>query len=83
MSVNIYVNKGVNMSVTISIRVDEDIKQNIEALGYKPSDYLKKILIQELKKERSKKALAWFKKHRIKTKGNTAEELIRKDRDSK
>ena len=71
------------MSVTISIRVDQDIKQNIEDLGYKPGDYLKKILIQELKKERSKKALAWLKKHKLKTKGKTAEELIRMDRDSK
>jgi hypothetical protein len=71
------------MSVTISIRVDDDIKQNIEELGYKPGVYLKKILIQELKKEKSKKALAWLKQHRLKTKGKTAEELIRKDRDSK
>jgi hypothetical protein len=71
------------MSVTISIRVDDEIKENIEELGYKPGDYLKKILIQELKKEQSKKALLWLKKHRLKTIGKTAEELIRKDRDSK
>jgi hypothetical protein len=71
------------MSVTISIRVDDEVKENIEELGYKPGDYLKKILIQELKKEQSRKALLWLKKHKIKSKGKTAEELIRKDRDSK
>ena len=71
------------MSVTISIRVDDDIKQNIEDLGYKPGDYLKRILIKELKKEQAKKALLWLKKHRLESKGKTTEELIRKDRDSK
>ena len=71
------------MSVTISIRVDDEVKENIEELGYKPGDYLKKILIQELKKEQSKKALVWLKNNKIKTKGKTAEELIRRDRDSK
>ncbi len=71
------------MSVTISIRVDDEIKENIEQLGYKAGDYLKKILIRELKKEQSKKALSWLKKHKIKTRGKAAEELIRKDRDSK
>ena len=71
------------MSVTISIRVDEEIKQEIEALGYNPGDYLKKILVQNLKKERSLKALAWIKKHRLDVKGKPAEELIREARDSR
>ena len=71
------------MSVTISIRIDDDIKQRIEELGFKPGEYLKKILAQDLKKERSKKALTWLKEHRLKTIGTTAEELIRKDRDMK
>jgi hypothetical protein len=71
------------MSVTISIRVDDEIKEEIEKLGYSPGDYLKKILIQRLKKERSLKVLAWIKDHRLKTKGKLAEELIREDRDSR
>ncbi len=41
------------MSVTISIRVDEEIKTEIEAMGYKPGEYMKNILIRELEKERS------------------------------
>ncbi len=71
------------MSVTISVRVEDEIKQAIEELGYKPGEYMKKILIQELKKERSRRALAWIKNHRLETKGKPAEELIREDRDSR
>ncbi len=69
------------MSVTISIRIDEEIKQGIEDLGYQPGEYLKRILIRELKKERARNTLAWLKKNRLKIKGRSAEALIRKDRD--
>ncbi len=71
------------MSVTISIRVDEEIKESIEELGYKPGEYLKEILIKELKRQRSRKTISWLKTHRLKTKGKPAEDLIREDRDSK
>ena len=71
------------MSVTISVRVEAEIKQDIEGLGYKPGEYLKKILLHELKKERSRRALAWIKNHRLESKGKSAEELIREDRDSR
>ena len=78
---NIYVNKGVNMSVTISVRVDDEVKRNIEELGYQPGEYLKKILIRELKKETARKTLSWLKVHRMKAQGKSTEKLIRKDRD--
>lgn len=71
------------MSVTISIRVDDEIKKNIEELGYQPGKYLKKILIRELKKEQGKNTLSWLKTHRLKTKGKLVEEQIREDRDSR
>jgi hypothetical protein len=70
------------MSVTISIRVDEEIKQTIEDMGFNPGEYLKNILINQLKKEKSKRALDWLKKHKIKSRNKTAEELIRIDRDA-
>lgn len=82
-NVNIYVNKGVNMSVTISVRVDEDVKNEIEAMGYKPGEYIRRILIAELKKERGREALSWLREHRLKSKGIPSEELIRADRDSR
>ena len=80
--VNIYVYRYVDMSAVISIRIDDQIKQSIEELGYKPSEFLKKILFSELKKEQAKKALNWIKNNRIKTKGKMVEELIREDREA-
>ncbi len=71
------------MSVTISVRVEDHIKNDIEDLGYKPGEYLKMILYQEIQKEKSKKALQWLKKHRLNTDGATVEDSIRKDRDSR
>ena len=71
------------MSVIISVRVDEDIKNEIETMGYKPGEYLRKILIAELKKERGREALSWLSKNRLKSKGKSLEELIRADRDSR
>jgi hypothetical protein len=71
------------MSVTISVRVDEEVKNEIEAMGYKPGEYIRRILIAELKKERGNEALSWLSEHRLKRKGKPSEELIRADRDSR
>jgi predicted transcriptional regulator len=71
------------MSVTISIRVDDEVKKEIEELGYNPSEYIKKVLIRELKKERSRRALVWLEAHRFPPGEKSAEEEIRKDRDSR
>ena len=71
------------MSATISIRVEDEIKGEIECLGYKPGEYLKRVLLQELKRERSLRALKWIKKHRLENEEKPAEALIREDRDSR
>jgi len=71
------------MSVTISVRVNDEVKKKIEELGYTPSEYIKKILIQELKKERSRRAMAWLKAHRLPSGEKSVEEEIREDRDSR
>jgi hypothetical protein len=55
------------MSVTISVRVPEDIKKQIEELGYTPSEYLRKILIKEL--------------NRLPAGEKSVEQEIREDRD--
>ena len=81
--VDVYVYSGVIMSTTISIRVDEGIKAEIEEMGYSPSDYIKNILTREIRKERSRKALDWLKEHMLISEGKPAEELIREDRDSR
>ncbi|MDP7078739.1 MAG: hypothetical protein QF415_02530 [Candidatus Undinarchaeales archaeon] len=69
------------MSVTISVRVEDHIKREIEDLGYAPGEYLKLVLERELRRERSRKALVWIKKHRVPSKGELAEQLVRKARD--
>ena len=77
------VHRSVTMSVTISVRVDDEIKREIEELGHTPSEYIRKILIRELKKEHSQKALAWLKTHRLPSEEKSVEEEIREERDSR
>jgi hypothetical protein len=74
---------GIAMSVTISIRIDEEIKEGIEELGYNPGEFLKNILIRELKRERARRALNWLKKNRIKGTTKSSEDMIREDRDAR
>lgn len=75
---NIY--GGITMSVTISVRVPEDIKKQIEELGYTPSEYLRRILIKELKKEQSLRAVEWLKTHQLPAGEKSVEQEIREDR---
>ena len=82
-NVYIYVYGVVYMSAIISIRVEDEIRKDIEKLGYTPSEYIKKILIQELKRERSKKALTWLRANRLPGGKKQTQDLIRKDRDSR
>ncbi len=69
------------MSVTISIRIDEELRDSIEDLGFTPGEYLKMILIKELKKEQARRTLNWLKKNRLKGQVKSSEDLIREDRD--
>ena len=71
------------MSVTISVRVDDDVKREIEELGYRPGEYLKRIIEEELERERSRRALEWISEHRLEPDGPPVEQLIREDRDSR
>ncbi|UCH88218.1 MAG: hypothetical protein JSV49_08105 [Thermoplasmata archaeon] len=71
------------MGAVISIRVDDEIKKEIEKIGYTPSEFIKKILIQELKREQSKRALGWLKNNRLKKGKKSVEDQIREDRDKR
>ncbi len=70
------------MSVTISVRVEDHVKREIEELGYTPSEFLRHLLERELRRERSRKALAWINEHRIPLGGTPAKRLVREDRDT-
>ena len=74
---------GTPMSTTISIRVDESVKGSIEELGYTPGEFLKLILDAELKRERSRRALAWMRENRLRGGRKSVEKLIREDRESR
>ena len=71
------------MSTVISVRIDDESIEAIRKMGYKPSDYLVRILKAQLKLEQSRHALNWFKKNRFKSDGTTGTDIIRKDRDSR
>ena len=71
------------MSVTLFVRVDDEVKKEIEELGYTPSEYIRKILIRELKKEHSRRAMEWSKARRLPSGKKPVEEVIREDRDSR
>ena len=77
----IYVYGSVYMSEIISVRVDDDIKKEIEKMGYTPSEFVKAVILKEIKRERSKMALEWLKKNRIKGGKRPVEDNIREDRD--
>ncbi len=78
--VNIYVYIDI-MSVTISIRIEEELRDSIEDMGFTPGEYLKMILIKELKKERARRTTDWLKKNRLEGHAKSSEDLIREDRD--
>ena len=71
------------MSVVISIRVEEDVKVEIEKMGYAPGEYIRDLVEKDIKKKRARKALDWLSEHRLPAGGPNAEDLIRMDRDSR
>ena len=71
------------MSIVISVRVEDELKYEIEKTGYTPSVFVRRALERELKRVRSKEALEWLERNRIPSTGTPSEELIREDRDSR
>jgi hypothetical protein len=71
------------MSSVVSLRIDDEKIGEIRKMGHKPSEYLSMILEAQLRLERSKRSLEWFKRNRFRTKGMVGKDMIRKDRDSR
>ena len=71
------------MSAVISVRVEDDIKEEIERLGHNPSDYLRALLLRELRRDRSARAIEWLKKNRLPAGKQPSYHSIRQDRDSR
>jgi hypothetical protein len=71
------------MSVTISIRVDEEVKAQIEEWGYSPGEYVKQLLEKEIRRRRNSQALEWLSKNRLPSEGKSSTQIIREARDSR
>ncbi len=70
------------MSVTISVRVDDQVKADIEKLGYTPGEFTKQALLNELKRMKVRNAMDYFKENPLPPGDEPVEVMIRKDRDS-
>lgn len=75
-----HVYKGVNMSVTVSVRLDEEDMESLKEMGLKPGPLMRKLLKDEIRKREALEALEWIRKHSVKTKFDVTQ-LIREDRD--
>jgi len=71
------------VSTVVSIRIDDETVEDIEKMGYKPSEYLSMILENQMRLERRRRSLEWFRKNLFESDGTTGAEMIRKDRDSR
>lgn len=52
-------------TVVIAIRVPEEVKKEIEELGFKVHVFVKEAVEEELKRRRSEEALRWIKANRV------------------
>jgi len=62
------------------VRIPEEVKRGIEELGYEPTRVAKQAILDAIRRERSKKALAWLKEHRFALDEDVSV-TIRRDRD--
>ena len=65
----------------MSVRIEEELKQQIEDLGYRPGEFIKQMLDREVKKAQSRRALEWIKDNRVPGGSKNTEDMIRRDRD--
>ncbi len=69
-------------SVVVSVRIPVEVKRGIEELGYEPARFAKQAILDAIKREKSKKALAWLKEHRV-VLDEDVSVTIRRDRDDR
>ncbi|MHA1615716.1 MAG: hypothetical protein ACTSX9_00145 [Candidatus Njordarchaeales archaeon] len=72
--------------VTVSVKIPVEVKEKLEKLGIKPSDFLKKAIYEEIKKreiEEIKKELAELGNVLEKFSEDFIVKSIREDRDSR
>lgn len=76
----ISVYNGVNMSVTVSVRLNEDEIKALDEMGLRPGPLMKQLLRAEIRKRKALQSLKWLENNSIKANIDIAQS-IREDRD--
>jgi hypothetical protein len=71
---------GVNMTVIVSVRLEEDDIKVLEEMGLKPGPFMRDLVKKEIKRRRALEALEWADRNRVPATIDIVEE-IRKDRE--
>ena len=71
------------MSITVSIRLEEEELDMIKNLGVKPSVFIRELVRKELRKKQAMETLKWLRQNRIDAPGPTGVEIVRELRDTR
>jgi post-segregation antitoxin (ccd killing protein) len=71
------------MTITVSIRLEEDELEMIKQMGVKPSVFIRELVRKELRKKRALETLKWLRENRIEAPGPESTEIIRELRDTR
>jgi hypothetical protein len=71
------------MSITVSIRLEEEELEMIKDMGVKPSVFIRELVRTELRKKRALETLKWLRENRIDAPGPTGAEIVRELRDTR
>jgi len=77
-----YVYTGVNMSVIVSVRLDEEDLDAVENLGLRPGPLMRVLLKKEIRKRKALEAIDQLDKMKVKPVESVVD-TIRKDRDTR
>jgi len=76
--------KPLGKKVVIAVRVPEEIKKDIEELGFEVSAFVKEAIWKELRRRRSEEAMKWIRANRVpgKEMGFDSVETLRRMRET-
>jgi len=57
--------KTLGKKVVIAVRVPEEIKKDIEELGFKVSAFVKEAINEELRRRKAEEAMKWIRENRV------------------
>jgi len=76
--------KTLGKKVVIAVRIPEEIKRDIEDLGFEVSTFVKEAIKEELRRRKSEEAIKWIRANRVLGKeiGFDSVEALRKMRET-